>query len=146
MLASCAPPSPVSAPLSTQTHTSQMLSPTSTPPSTQTDTTQTVPTTNVPPGTSTPAPANLPTPTKSEQVSQADQQQSIDKNNGTSGYKMITDKSGAIMLEIPNEWKDVDIKHRIVDGEIIIICRINTSTRVNILNHRSASRGPVGGP
>lgn len=61
----------------------------------------------------------MPTPAKSEQVFAEDQQQSVDKNNEASEYKVLTDKSGAIMVEVPVEWEDVDIKHRILDGEII---------------------------
>jgi len=70
--------------------------------------------------TTTVQPSAVPSsiPTQSEQVFEVDQQTSADKNSVASGYTVITDEYGVIMVEVPIEWADVDTTPRSIDGEI----------------------------
>jgi hypothetical protein len=69
--------------------------------------------------TSTGQPSAVPssTPTQSAQSFEVDQRQSADKNSASSGYTVLIDEIGAIMVEVPIEWSDVDITPESLDGE-----------------------------
>jgi len=57
------------------------------------------------------------TPTQSARVFEVDQRRSTDKNSASSGYTVLIDEIGAIMVEVPVEWSDVDIMPESLDGE-----------------------------
>ncbi len=69
--------------------------------------------------TMTAQPSVVPTSiqTKSEQVFEAYQRTSADKNSVASGFTVLIDEIGAIMVEVPIEWGDVDITPESLDGE-----------------------------
>ena len=57
------------------------------------------------------------TPTKSAQVIEADKQTSTEKNSESSESRVLIDEIGAIMVEVPIEWSDVDLTPVTLDCE-----------------------------
>ena len=69
--------------------------------------------------TATAQPSTVPssTPTKSAQVIEADKQTSTVKNSEVSESRVLIDEIGAIVVEVPIEWSDVDLTPVSLDGE-----------------------------